>query len=157
MHHGDLTRCRRLLKSQVALLAAILDSIGVRHNVSYKIMKKAKAVKQKANGRPSSSLMGFRADPMTRAAIAKWARNQPDKPTLSRAIRQLVELGLSVMARSKQTSRARASEANAMAADQLDRLADPSATAEEQATRKGRLLRGPEEFRELRVDRPKRT
>ena len=119
-------------------------------------MKKAKASKQKAIGRPSNALMGFRADPMTRAAIAKWARNQPDKPTLSQAIRQLVELGLLAKARSKQTSRARANEANAMAADQLDRLADPSATAEEQATRKGRLLRGPEEFRKLRIDRPQR-
>ncbi len=132
-----------------------LDSIGVHHNASYKAMKKAKASKQKAIGRSSNALMGFRADPMTRAAIAKWARNQPDKPTLSQAIRQLVELGLSAKARSKQTSRARANEANAMAADQLDRLADPSATAEEQATRKGRLLRGPEEFRKLRVDRTK--
>ena len=119
-------------------------------------MKKAKAIKQKAIGRPSNPLMGFRADPMTRAAIDKWARNQPDKPTLSQAIRQLVELGLSVKARSKQTSRARANEANAMAADQLDRLADPSATAEEQATSKGQLLRGPEEFRKLRIDRPQR-
>jgi hypothetical protein len=118
-------------------------------------MKKAKAIKQKATGRPSSPLMGFRADPITRAAIVKWAENQPDKPTLSQAIRQLVDLGLSVRAHSKQTSRTRANKANAMAANQLDRLADPSATAEEQATRKRRLLGGPEEFREVRVDRPK--
>jgi len=43
-----------------------------------------------------------------------------------------------------------------MAADQLDKLADPSASAQEQASRKRRLLTGPEEFREMRVDRPKR-
>ena len=127
------------------------------HNASCKAMKKAKAIKRKVIGRPSNPLMGFRADPMTRAAIVKWAESQPGKPTLSQAIRQLVELGLAVKARSKQRSSAGAVEANAMAADQLDRLADPSATAEEQATRKGRLLRGPEEFRALRVDRPKRT
>jgi hypothetical protein len=49
-------------------------------------------------GRPPSGgrdpLMGFRANPTTRAAIVKWAENQPDTPTLSEAIRRLVELGL---------------------------------------------------------------
>jgi hypothetical protein len=38
--------------------------------------------------------MGFRADPTTRAAIVRWAESQPDNPTLSEAIRRLVELGL---------------------------------------------------------------
>lgn len=129
-------------------------SIAVRDNME--VMKKAKAIKQKAIGRPSNPLMGFRADPVTRAAIVEWAESQPDKPTLSQAIRQLVELGLSVRARSKQTSRGRANKARDMAANQLDRLADPRATSEEQATRKRRLLGGPEEFSSVRVDRPKR-
>ena len=60
-------------------------------------MKKARSVKQKVMGRPRTGirpLMGFRADDMTRAAIVKWAENQPDTPTLSEAIRRLVELGL---------------------------------------------------------------
>jgi hypothetical protein len=38
--------------------------------------------------------MGFRADTRTRASILKWAENQQDKPTLSEAIRRLVEIGL---------------------------------------------------------------
>jgi hypothetical protein len=61
-------------------------------------MKKATAVKQK-RGRPATGitpLMGFRADPVTRTAIVRWAENQPDNPTLSEAIRRLVELGLTV-------------------------------------------------------------
>jgi hypothetical protein len=98
--------------------------------------------------------MGFRADTATRAAIVKWAENQPDNPTLSEALRRLVELGLTVKRRPKQGSRARADQAKAMAADQLDQLADVSATAGEQATRKRRLLKGPEEFQNVRVDRP---
>jgi len=64
-----------------------------------KSMKKARSVKQKVMGRPRTGirpLMGFRADDMTRAAIVKWAENQPDQPTLSEAIRRLVELGLKV-------------------------------------------------------------
>jgi hypothetical protein len=40
-----------------------------------------------------------------------------------------------------------------MAGDQLDQLADKSATADQQATRKRRLLKGPEEFQSVRVDR----
>jgi len=38
--------------------------------------------------------MGFRADAATRAAIVKWSKNEPDKPSLSEAIRRLVDLGL---------------------------------------------------------------
>ena len=40
-----------------------------------------------------------------------------------------------------------------MAADQLDQLADKSATTQEQANRKRRLLKGPEEFQNVRIDR----
>src|SRR5690349_1740133 len=64
-----------------------------------KRMKKARTVKQKVLGRPKTGirpLMGFRADPATRALIVRWAENQPDTPTLSEAIRRLVELGLTV-------------------------------------------------------------
>jgi hypothetical protein len=62
-----------------------------------KSMKKTIPVKQKVMGRPRSGitpLMGFRADPVIRASIVKWAEKQPDMPTLSEAIRRLVELGL---------------------------------------------------------------
>jgi hypothetical protein len=48
-------------------------------------------------GRPATGkapMMGFRADPVIRASIVRWAENQPDVPTLSEAIRRLVELGL---------------------------------------------------------------
>jgi hypothetical protein len=43
-----------------------------------------------------------------------------------------------------------------MAGKQLDELVDASASADQQATRKGRLLRGPEEFQSVRIDRPAR-
>jgi hypothetical protein len=64
-----------------------------------KSMKKTSRVKQKVMGRPrtgTTPLMGFRADPVIRASIVRWAENQPDMPTLSEAIRRLVELGLKV-------------------------------------------------------------
>jgi hypothetical protein len=120
-------------------------------------MKKSIKVKPKnPRGRPATGkdpVVGLRMSPNLRGAIVKWAEDQPDKPTLSEATRRLVELGLTVKVRLKQPSRARANKADAIAADQLDQLADLSASAEEQASRKRRLLKGPEEFRNLRVDR----
>jgi hypothetical protein len=87
------------------------------------------------------------------AEVRTWAKKQSDHPPLATAIRQLVEMGLT-LAQPKQASRARVRKAQEMAGKQLDQLADQSATSEEQASRKRRLLKGPEEFRGLRVDRP---
>jgi hypothetical protein len=100
-------------------------------------------------------MMGFRADPVIRASIVRWAENQPDTPTLSEAIRRLVELGLTVKAPARPVSkpdrRLRAAE---LAAKAIDKIADPAAPPEERAQRRRRLTKGPEEFREVRVDRP---
>jgi hypothetical protein len=60
-------------------------------------MKKSISAKQKTRGRPATGItpmMGFRAEPAIRAKVVRWAENQPDNPTLSEAIRRLVELGL---------------------------------------------------------------
>ena len=63
----------------------------------YKNMAKSIKVEPKKRGRPATGkdpLMGFRASPVMRASVVKWAENQSDKPTLSESIRRLVELGL---------------------------------------------------------------
>jgi hypothetical protein len=72
--------------------------------------------------------------------------------TRSDAIRRLVELGLT--ARVKPTRR-NATRAKELAAKVIDNLGDGAASANNRASRKRRLLKGPEEFREVRVDRPK--
>jgi hypothetical protein len=62
-------------------------------------MAKSIKVKPKKRGRPATGkdpLMGFRASPEMRASVVRWAENQPDTPSLSEAIRRLVELGLTV-------------------------------------------------------------
>jgi glutaredoxin len=48
------------------------------------------------------------------------------------------------------TRHKRAAKAREMAGQALDRLIDPSASDEEQHTRKRRLLKGPKEFRDIR-------
>jgi hypothetical protein len=46
-------------------------------------------------------------------------------------------------------------KASEMAGEEIDRLSDPLATDEERQLRKQRLIRGPQEFRDIRSDRTK--
>jgi hypothetical protein len=100
--------------------------------------------------------MGFRASPVMRASVVKWAENQPDNPTLSEAIRRLVELGLTAKTRGRQSSEGQKLRAREMAGKAIDKMTDTAATPDDQATRKKRLLKGPDEFRAVRVDRSNR-
>jgi hypothetical protein len=122
-------------------------------------MKKTTPVKQKVMGRPRTGitpLMGFRADPVIRASIVRWAEKQPDVPTLSEAIRRLVELGLEVKTTTRPVSKSgRKLRAKELATKAIEKIIDPSAPAEERAQRRRRLTKGPTEFREDRVDLPK--
>ena len=118
-------------------------------------MKKLILAKHKSRGRPATGqtpMLGFRATDEMRGKIVHWAEFQPDTPKLSEAVRRLVELGLTVKPsrRKNVAHRARASE---MAAGAIDKLTDKGASADDQASRKRRLLKGPEEFRDVRVDR----
>jgi hypothetical protein len=122
-------------------------------------MKKTTPVKQKVIGRPRTGitpLMGFRADPVIRAAIVRWAEKQPDMPTLSEAIRRLVQLGLKATTPAKLVSKAlNKTRAVELAAKVVDKIVDPTAPADERDRRRRRLTKGPLEFREDRVDLPK--
>src|SRR6202048_1510638 len=122
-------------------------------------MKKAISAKQKSAGRPATGItpmMGFRAEPSLRAAIVRWAENQPDNPTLSEATRRLVELGLKVKMEAKPVANpVRRLRAQELAANASEKMIDPAAPPEERAQRRRRLTKGPPEFREDRVDLPK--
>jgi hypothetical protein len=110
----------------------------------------------KSRGRPKTTgpgvQIGMRWQPPELEAIDDWRRKQTDLPSRTEAIRRLVELGL----KAKQRNPKAAAKALDLAGQQIDKLADPSATAEERHQRKRRLLKGPGEFRELRADLPKR-
>ena len=84
------------------------------------------------------------------AEVEAWAT--ANDVTRSDAIRRLVELGLTARIRPTQVNATRAKE---LAANVIDNLGDGAASADDRASRKSRLLKGPEEFREARVDRPK--
>jgi hypothetical protein len=94
--------------------------------------------------------------PTLLAAVEAWAKKQVDDPNRSEAIRRLVEIGLGSAKIARGQKRSDSPTARDLAAAQIDRLTDPAAPADEQAHRKRRLLKGPEEFREVRVDRTKK-
>jgi hypothetical protein len=120
--------------------------------------KSIRDIAKKSRGRPKTTGLGTGVlvrmhDQL--GALDAWIDKQ-NEPGLTRpeAIRRLVELGLTVKSAPKQNTRARAGKANAMAGKQLEELVDASASADQQATRKRRLLSGPEEFQSVRIDRP---
>ena len=98
--------------------------------------------------------MTIRFPPELRGAVVKWAERQPGTPTLSQAVRRLVDLGLKVKTPGKGNS-AQKARAKELAGGAIDKMTDAKAAPDDQASRKRRLLKGPEEFRESRVDRRK--
>ena len=103
-------------------------------------------------------MMGFRAEPAIRAKVVRWAENQPDNPTLSEAIRRLVEIGLSKSTSSKKsrvlsTAKEGAERAVELATDVIGKQM-PNTSDDEKASRRRRLIKGPSEFRNVRRDRP---
>jgi hypothetical protein len=122
-------------------------------------MKKSISVNKKSRGRPKKKggvypVTAVRLPPALGAEVDKWAVLQADAPTRSEAIRRLVELGLTVKKRSMPSERQRTALAD-LAAKAIDSLT-VEAPDDERTSRKQRLIKGPEEFRGVRVDRPKR-
>lgn len=120
-------------------------------------MKKSiKVTPKKTRGRPATG-----KDPHVTARMPAELINQVEAWATSRglgrsqAIRRLVEIGLAGAKKFAAPSQQTRAKAKKFAAEQIDRMGNSTATAEEQASRKQRLLKGPEEFREARVDRPK--
>jgi hypothetical protein len=87
-----------------------------------------------------------------RSQIATWAAKQPDTPDFPEAVERLVRLGLAKRLNRRTRRTSRSSTPSTMAAHELDRQEDTSATVDERSDRKKRLIEGPEEFRRSRVD-----
>ena len=123
------------------------------------MVKSNKVVPKKKRGRPATGrdpVTAIRLSAELRENVDAWATQQGDTPGRSEAIRRLVELGLTVKTKGRSTSEGQKLRAREMAGNTIDRMTDSEASPEDQADRKRRLLKGPEEFREARVDRPKK-
>jgi Arc/MetJ-type ribon-helix-helix transcriptional regulator len=86
-------------------------------------------------------------------AIDRWAECNK-AASRSEAIRQLVEMGLAGIQPPHRRSAKTAARASDMAGLRIDKIGDPSVSAEERQDRKGRLVKGPSEFRKMRRDQP---
>ena len=78
------------------------------------------------------------------------------KLSRSEAIRRLVELGLTLKTKGHQSKEGQKKRAHEMAGTAIDDMMDTATSPDDQASRK-RRLKGPEELRNVRVDRPKRS
>jgi hypothetical protein len=104
-----------------------------------------------------SERLEMRATKAWIAAVDGWRRKQHDLPSRGEAIRRLVEQGLTSAPKPRRPGAHKgAQRATELAAKEIDRLADTSATEEERQSRKRRILKGPREFRDMREDLPKR-
>jgi hypothetical protein len=121
------------------------------------MIKSVKGTPKKKRGRPPTTgrgtQIGMRWQSWELSAIDHWQKMH-NVATRPEAIRRLVELGFASGRKPPaQPSAKNATKAKDLAAKTIDHLEDTAAPAQEKATRKRRLLKGPEEFREVRVDR----
>jgi len=122
-----------------------------------------KAIRRRGGKRPGSGRKPTGTDPARTIRLSDqfldkidhWATQQEDQPSRSEAIRQLVELGLTIRKTAKQPSHAHAARAKELAGKAIDKMTDGAAPPEERAQRRRRLTKGPLEFRDDRVDQPK--
>jgi hypothetical protein len=81
-----------------------------------------------------------------------------DHRSLTSLVEQLLTSHLRrrhVLSVSRRPSKEAARAAFQLAAREVDNIADKSVSAEEQESRKRRLIRGPKEFRDIRSDQPR--
>jgi metal-responsive CopG/Arc/MetJ family transcriptional regulator len=105
--------------------------------------------KRKAAVKPTDLRLHLPAKLVDRIDV--WA-NEHDVTARADAIRKLVELGLAAKSRHAASSTQR-ERAAALAARQIDQMADVSASVQARADRKQRLTEGPSVFRAVRKDR----
>lgn len=121
-------------------------------------MKKSIKVDQKTKrGRPATGrgiMVSSRIPQPVVEAVDNWALKVAT--TRSDAIRRLVEIGLKIKPAKPVAKPGRRTRARDLAKGAIEKMADPAASPEERTQRQRRLTRGPEEFREVRVDLPKR-
>jgi hypothetical protein len=82
-----------------------------------------------------------------------WIAKQREPLTRPEALRTLALM--KVKTERRQSPDQQKERAREMAGKAIDRMSDTTAPADAQAGRKRRLLKGPEEFRDSRVDRRK--
>jgi hypothetical protein len=122
-------------------------------------MRRQSVITQKKRGPPATGkgeLIGVRIQPALMQALDGWIADRGLGFTRPEAIRRLVEHALGDSASVRPASGKQQTKAAGLAGRTVDQLGDQTATGEERAQRKRRLIKGPREFREMRADQPKK-
>jgi hypothetical protein len=121
--------------------------------------KKAKTPAKRGRGRPvttgTGTLVGVRCLDDFLSRIDAWRDKQEGEVSRPDAIRRLAELELARARPARKSGAKPGPRASEMAGQAIDKVSDESATDDERASRKRRLLKGPKEFRHMRGDLPK--
>jgi Arc/MetJ-type ribon-helix-helix transcriptional regulator len=118
-------------------------------------MAKQKKVVGKKRGRSAAgrdSLVALRLPRSLIAEIDNWVATKKLSLSRSDAIRRLIEKGLGGMRLAAGHNKKIAAHVSEIAGQTIDSLVDKSAPVHERESRKRRLLKGPQEFRDLRSD-----
>jgi hypothetical protein len=110
--------------------------------------QKQTVIPRNATGKGESVVV--RMHPPQLKALDDWiSKQKPPFPSRPEAVRRLVEMSLARPVRYPKEIATKAKELASMA---IDGLIDPSASADEKADRKRRLIKGPSVFRDVGVD-----
>lgn len=107
----------------------------------------------------TGQLVGVRLQVDQIKAIDTWAAKRKPPVTRPEAIRGMIDAMLHILSKdpsekpAKKTANSK--RAQELVAKTIEDFADPAALPAERAQRRRRLTKGPMEFREVRVDRPK--
>jgi hypothetical protein len=130
------------------------------YNIIYYMKSVNNMEKKRGRGRPATGATPIlvRLQPDRLAAIDAWIVSQDSPMTRPEAIRAMLDAVLVIVAKvpgerpAKNTPSLRTVE---LAANAIEKMIDPAAPPEQHAQRPRRLTKGPPEFREDHVDRPK--
>jgi hypothetical protein len=113
--------------------------------------------KKRRRGRPKVGAVPVmvRLLPEQATSLDDWRKKQIDRPGRPEAIRRLIDRALAAAAPSAPAKAGSRRKAADLAGQAIDSLGDQTATVEERAHRKRRLIKGPREFRDVRGDQPK--
>ena len=114
--------------------------------------------KKRGRGRPRVGAIPVmvRLLPGQAQKLDQWRKRQPEKPGRPEAIRRLIDQGLAGTGPERTTNRGAAQKASDLAAKAIENLTDASQPREQKQKAKRRLIQGPEEFRDIRGDQPRR-
>jgi len=121
-------------------------------------MKRQSLVPKKKRGPPPTGQgiqIQVRIQPDKLAQLDEWIAAQKDRPSRPEAIRRIVEGVVAQSVHPKPSTKRKDQKASDLADRAAEHLVDKSLPAEEQQRRKGSLIKGPKEFRNIREDSPK--